>query len=49
MDPVILFFLFGLAAGLLKSELRLPTAVYDAVSMLLLLTIGMKGGVELAR
>jgi len=49
MDPVILFFLFGLTAGLLKSELRLPTSVYDAVSMLLLLTIGMKGGVELAR
>jgi hypothetical protein len=49
MDPVILFFLFGLAAGLLKSELRLPTSIYDAVSMLLLLTIGMKGGVELAR
>jgi len=49
MDPVILFFLFGLAAGLIKSELRLPPAVYDAVSMLLLLTIGMKGGVELAR
>ncbi len=49
MDPVILFFLFGLAAGLMRSELRLPTAVYDAVSMLLLLTIGMKGGVELAR
>lgn len=49
MDPVILFFLFGLAAGLLKSELRLPTSVYDAVSMLLLLTIGMKGGVELAQ
>lgn len=49
MDPVILFFLLGLAAGLLRSELRLPGAVYDLVSMLLLLAIGMKGGVELAR
>ena len=49
MDPIILFFLLGLAAGLLKSELRLPSAVYEFVSILLLLSIGLKGGVELAR
>ncbi len=48
IDPVIWFFLFGLLAGALKSELRLPSQIYDFVSMLLLLTIGMKGGVELA-
>lgn len=48
IDPVIWFFLFGLLAGALKSELRLPSQVYDFVSMLLLLTIGLKGGVELA-
>lgn len=48
IDPVILFFLFGLVAGLLRSELRLPSAVYDLVSMLLLLAIGLKGGIELA-
>ncbi|MDT8408578.1 MAG: sodium-dependent bicarbonate transport family permease [Wenzhouxiangellaceae bacterium] len=49
MDPIILFFLLGLGAGLLKSELRLPPAVYEIVSILLLLSIGLKGGVELAR
>jgi len=49
MDPIILFFLLGLVAGLLKSELRLPPAVYDFVSILLLLAIGLKGGVELRR
>ncbi len=49
VDPVILFFLFGLTAGLLRSELRLPAAVYELVSMVLLLAIGLKGGVELAR
>lgn len=32
MDPIILFFLFGLSAGLLKSELRLPPAIYDLSS-----------------
>ncbi|WP_291984807.1 sodium-dependent bicarbonate transport family permease [Luteitalea sp.] len=48
MDPVLLFFLLGLVAGLLRSELRLPAAAYDMVSMLLLLSIGLKGGVELS-
>ncbi|MFT5572572.1 MAG: hypothetical protein ACI9FR_001495 [Cryomorphaceae bacterium] len=48
IDPVICFFLFGLCAGALKSELRLPSQIYDFVSMLLLLTIGLKGGIELA-
>lgn len=49
MDPIILFFLLGLGAGLAKSELKLPSAVYEFVSILLLLSIGLKGGVELAR
>ena len=49
MDPVILFFGLGVAAGLLRSELRLPPAFYDLLSTLLLLTIGLKGGVELAQ
>ncbi len=49
MDPVIWFFVLGLVAGLAKSDLRLPPAVYDLLSTLLLLTIGLKGGVELAR
>lgn len=48
-DPIILFFLMGLAAGLLRSELRLPAALYDFVTILLLLSIGLKGGVELAK
>ncbi len=49
LDPIILFFILGLSAGLLRSELRLPSAVYDLVSMVLLLAIGMKGGIELAK
>ena len=49
MDPIILFFIFGLFAGILKSELRLPSQIYDFVSMLLLITIGLKGGIELAK
>lgn len=49
MDPVIWFFVLGLVAGLSRSDLRLPPVVYDLLSTLLLLTIGLKGGVELAR
>ncbi len=49
IDPIILFFLLGLIAGLLRSELRLPSAVYDFLSVLLLLAIGLKGGIELAK
>lgn len=48
-DPIILFFLLGLGAGILRSELRLPGSIYEFVSILLLLAIGLKGGVELAK
>ena len=49
IDPIILFFLLGLIAGLARAELRLPAAIYDFVSILLLLAIGLKGGIELAK
>jgi len=49
IDPVVLFFLLGVAARLLRSDLRLPEAMYEGLSIYLLLAIGLKGGVELAR
>ena len=49
IDPVVLFFLLGLLAGLMRSDLKLPAAIYDFVSIVLLLAIGLKGGVEIAR
>ena len=49
MDPIILFFVLGIVAGLIRSELRLPAQIYDFVSILLLLSIGLKGGEELAK
>lgn len=48
IDPIILFFVFGLVAGLLRSELRLPGALYESLSVFLLLAIGLKGGQGLA-
>ncbi len=49
IDVVVLFFLFGLAAGLARSELKLPAALYDSLSVFLLLAIGLKGGEGLAK
>ena len=49
LDPVVYFFLLGVIAGLLRADLRLPQSIYEFISALLLLAIGLKGGVELAR
>jgi uncharacterized protein len=49
LDPIVLFFVLGVAAGLLRSDLRLPAAIYDFLTVILLLAIGLKGGVELAQ
>ena len=48
-DPIVLFFLLGLAAGIARADLRLPPAIYEFLTILLLLSIGLKGGVELAK
>jgi len=47
-DPIVLFFLLGFAARLLRSDLRLPESLYEALAFYLLLAIGLKGGVEIA-
>ena len=49
LDPVIWFFVLGVAAGAARADLRLPAAICGFVSTVLLLAIGLKGGVELAR
>lgn len=49
LDPLFLFFLVGFLAGILKSDLKLPDAVYQLLSTYLLLSIGLKGGVQLAQ
>lgn len=49
LDPVILFFVLGALAGLVKSDLRIPKEFYNTISIYLLLAIGIKGGIELYR
>ncbi len=48
-EPVVLFFVMGVVAGLLRSDLKMPSALYETLSIFLLLAIGLKGGVELAK
>lgn len=49
LDVVVLFFLLGVCARLFKSDLRLPEALYETLSIYLLLAIGLKGGIELSK
>lgn len=49
IDVVILFFLLGVFARLVGSDLRLPEALYETLSIYLLLAIGLKGGIELSQ
>ncbi|MDZ7591145.1 MAG: sodium-dependent bicarbonate transport family permease [Rubrivivax sp.] len=49
IDVVVLFFLLGVFARLVKSDLRLPEALYETLSIYLLLAIGLKGGIELSK
>jgi hypothetical protein len=48
MDVVVLFFLLGVVARLAGSDLRLPEALYETLSIYLLLAIGLRGGAELS-
>jgi hypothetical protein len=48
-EPVVLFFLLGLVGGLARSDLKIPAVLYEGLSIYLLLAIGIKGGVELAK
>jgi hypothetical protein len=48
LSPPILFFLLGLAAQLVRSDLTVPEAIAKALSLYLLIAIGMKGGVAVA-
>ena len=48
-SPPVLAFVLGLIAVALRTDLRLPDAVYQATSIYLLLAIGIKGGVALRK
>lgn len=49
LDPVVGFFILGLAAGFLRSDLKLSSGLSDILSIYLLIAIGLKGGIELSQ
>ena len=49
IDPAILFFVFGVFAGLVKSNLEIPPAISRFLSLYLLMALGLKGGFALAQ
>lgn len=48
LSPAILSFALGIVATLVRSDLRFPEPLYQALSIYLLLAIGLKGGAALA-
>lgn len=48
IDPAILFFVFGVFAGAIRSNLEIPPAIAKFFSLYLLIAIGLKGGAALA-
>lgn len=48
LSPLVLAFLVGIAATLVRSELEFPTPVLNAISIYLVFSIALQGGTELA-
>ena len=48
LDPAILFFVFGIFAGAVKSNLEIPPAISRFLSLYLLMALGLKGGFALS-
>jgi hypothetical protein len=49
IDPTILFFIFGVLAGTVKSNLEIPPAISRFLSLYLLMALGLKGGFALSQ
>ncbi len=48
VSPMVLFFIVGLSAAFAKSDLTVPEAVAKLLSLYLLMSIGFRGGAEVA-
>ena len=49
LTPIVLFFLLGIIAARIKSDLRIPDAISSMLPMYLLAAIGLHGGIEMRR
>lgn len=48
LSPAVLFFALGLAAAVLRSDLKFPEALYVTLTIYLLTALGFKGGVAIS-
>jgi hypothetical protein len=49
LTPIVLFFLLGVVAARIKSDLKIPDAISSMLPIYLLAAIGLHGGVEMRR
>ncbi len=49
LSPIVLFFILGLAAALMRSEMTVPEAFAKGLAIYLMMAIGLKGGVEMSK
>ncbi|MEO0755160.1 MAG: sodium-dependent bicarbonate transport family permease, partial [Pseudomonadota bacterium] len=48
LSPIILFFMLGMGAALLRSQMSVPEAIAKGMAIYLMMAIGLKGGVQMA-
>lgn len=48
LSPVVMFFVLGAAAALVRSDLSVPEPIAKGLTIYLMMAIGLKGGVEVA-
>jgi hypothetical protein len=48
LQPVILFFLLGAMAAFVRSDLAIPEAAAKTIALYLMMSIGLRGGIEVA-
>jgi hypothetical protein len=49
LSPIVLFFVLGLTAALLRSQMTVPEAFAKGLAIYLMMAIGLKGGVEMSK
>lgn len=49
LSPIVLFFLLGLGAALMRSQMSVPEAFAKGLAIYLMMAIGLKGGVEMSK
>ena len=49
LSPIVLFFVLGLSAALMRSQMTVPESFAKGLAIYLMMAIGLKGGVEMSK